>query len=246
MVPIGDLVQGGRDVRCARCQHGWRATASAATDALMSFDGVAPIPATFGKAENALGGFFKPELRRDDPAPVAERTVTDMFFKTPAESEALQPHTVKMPRRSEKWHEILFFVSLGVIFITWAMFDREPIVKVLPVLRGFYDGIGLHVSPAWDGLMFDHVKSEFKYDAGTMKLLVDGVIHNSTAEAQLIPDIKARAIGPDGRVIQSWWVPPPAATIGVGGDVPFHTEVAEPMEHTIDNVNLEFFIRDDK
>ena len=123
--------------------------------------------------------------------------------------------------------------------------DRDVIIKAFPGLRDFYEYLGLHVEHSGAGLMFDHVKSELKYDGGTMKLYVEGVVHNTTSETQFIPDIKARALGPDRRIIQSWWVEAPAATVAAGGDVPFHTEIASPMRRTIEDVYLEFYSRDE-
>ncbi len=177
------------------------------------------------------------------------------MFRTetkPPESASKPEVVPNLPAVIKNWHlqktllRLAGYMVLACALVAWPISARQPIVKVFPGLRGLYDFVGLHVAPAWEGLMFTQVKSELKYDSGTMKLYVDGVIHNSTPEVQLIPDIKARARGPDRRIIQSWWVQSPAATIDAEGDVPFHTEVASPMEHTIEDVYLEFYSRDEK
>jgi hypothetical protein len=148
--------------------------------------------------------------------------------------------------RHRKLFQIFGWLVLVVAALAWPIFDRNPIVKVLPGLRVVYEELGLKLSNSWDGLIFDQVKSELRYDSGTMKLYVDGVIHNTTTEVQFIPAIRARALGPDRRIVQSWSIDPPQETIPAGADVPFHTEIAAPMEHTIENVYLEFYAREVK
>jgi predicted Zn finger-like uncharacterized protein len=138
--------------------------------------------------------------------------------------------------------------GFAIIFVllAWPVLDREPIVKAFPSLRGFYESFGLSIPKTGAGLIFDKVSSELRYDSGTMKLFVDGVIHNSTSETQFIPDIKAAARGADQSVIQSWWVDAPAVTIPGGGEVPFHTEIGATTQRTIEDVYLEFTARDEK
>jgi hypothetical protein len=145
--------------------------------------------------------------------------------------------------------DVMVYISaalLAGVFIFLVFAGRNAIVKTLPVFRGFYTTFGANVPQKWEGLVFDNVKSELKYDSGTMKLFVDGVISNTTEKTKDIPDIKARALGADGSTIQSWWVDAPAPTIDASGSIPFHTEVATPMERTIEDVYLEFISRGEK
>jgi hypothetical protein len=186
-------------------------------------------------------------------------TAAHNFASTPVPSwpsspdKSTPPSPVpNLPAVIEKshWRRTALFVLgtilLAAMLLAWPVLERRAIVKVLPKMHVLFDTIGLHVAPEWEGLIFNNVKSELKYDSGMMKLYVDGTVHNSTSEAQLIPSIKARAMGPDKGVIQSWMIEAPAATIESGGDVPFHTEVATSMEHTIEDVYLEFTSQDEK
>lgn len=149
-----------------------------------------------------------------------------------------------------KWKRYVYRIIGGIAIlaalISWPILARQQITEVMPSLRGFYENLGLDIAHSGSGLIFDQVKSELRYDGGTMRLYVDGVIHNTTPEAQLIPDIKANALGPDSHVIQSWWVDAPAATVDAGGEVPFHTEINATMTQTIASVYLEFHARDEK
>ena len=44
--------------------------------------------------------------------------------------------------------------------------DRDQIVRVLPSLRGAYQLLGFSIEHSTNGLIFDEVKSELRYDAG--------------------------------------------------------------------------------
>ncbi|MFA5040112.1 MAG: hypothetical protein WC464_00570 [Bdellovibrionales bacterium] len=138
---------------------------------------------------------------------------------------------------------LVFFVALLVF---GSIGGRQLIVKTLPGLRGSYSAVGLSVLPEWDGLIFDEVKSELKYDSGTMRLFVDGTIRNASDDTKRLPDIKARALGADGSVIQSWLIDAPAEVIEPWGMISFHSDVATPMERTIEDVYLEFTSRREK
>jgi hypothetical protein len=135
---------------------------------------------------------------------------------------------------------------LLLVIVVWPVLDRQQIAEVIPALKGAYEFLGLPINHTGAGLVFNQVKSEIKYDSGMMRLVVDGIVHNTTDDMQIIPDIKARALGPDSHIIQSWWVPAPAATVAAGGDVPFHTEVNASTQKTIDDVYLEFYPQDEK
>jgi len=140
------------------------------------------------------------------------------------------------------------FAKVAIVIcaiVIWPIMDRQQIMVVMPQLTGLYEFFHLTASHSAGGLIFDQVKSELKYDSGMMHLVVDGVIHNMTPEMQFIPNIKAQALGPDGRVIQSWWIPAPAATIAASSDLPFHTEVNASMKQTIEDVYLEFHAQDE-
>jgi hypothetical protein len=136
-------------------------------------------------------------------------------------------------------------IFLGGVFVVGLLasgfvLERQPIAKALPGLKGVYKAMGLSLPVDWEGLIFEEVKSELKYDSGTMRLYVDGTIHNTTPDIKIIPDIRARALGADKSVIQSWWVDAPAPTLDPDGRISFHTEVASPMERTIEDVSLDF------
>jgi hypothetical protein len=221
MVPAEAFASGGRQVRCARCRHEWYAKLPSHIDVFVA------------------------------PAPVEPKKLSS----SPASLGALQTEAMPTPNlpaiiKKYVWMPYVKRALLGIALIggvvIWPLIYREPIVKAIPSLRGFYETFGLYIAHSGKGLIFDQVKSELRYDGGTMKLFVDGVVHNTTTDTQFIPDIRARALAPDKSIIQSWWVPAPAVTVGGGEDIPFHTEIVSPMQHTIEDVYLEFYAEDEK
>lgn len=238
MVKIGDFVQAGREVRCARCQHAWHADLTNPQDLKAGTGDIPPIPADLGKPQRVGADSASSNLPK-------ERSLREMLADLPA-SRDLAPESQKTAKKLIKWNEIGFFFSLSGLFLVWIILDREPIVKVFPFLRPSYDAIGLHIAPAWEGLIFDKVKARQFYDAGAMKLVIDGVVYNSNDAMEFVPDIKAGVRSPDRQLIQSWWIDAPQATIKAGGTVPFHTEVNVQTGRTIDDISLEFFYREDR
>lgn len=229
LVHIGLFAQGGRRVRCANCKNEWQVKLPATVDVILSAPAPMPPPqgaslSSFSSRPPPLGG---PDATANKPTPNLPAVINK-----------------KLPQKVV-W-ALYALAVLIAIFVFGSVLGRYSIVKAVPALRGSYNAVGLSVLPEWDGLIFDEVKSELKYDSGTMKLFVDGDVRNATEEIKKLPDIKAQALGPDKKVIQSWWVDAPAATIEPWGKVNFHTEVATPMERTIEDVYLEFVSRKDK
>ncbi len=89
------------------------------------------------------------------------------------------------------------------------IFMRQSVVEIWPSFEGFYDSIGLHIYHYGEGLNLEKVRSELRYEGGRMNLVVEGKIHNASANIQAVPAIQAIAIGADGKPIQSWQIDPP-------------------------------------
>ncbi|MDE1902012.1 MAG: hypothetical protein KGI37_10270 [Alphaproteobacteria bacterium] len=208
---IGLFAQGGRQVRCVRCRHEWRASLPVHIDVYMPPPDLTPEPPPYEPAANL-------------PAVTKARPFAFLFTD---KTKKLAQHTAK----------IAFFAALIILSFVAL---RGVIVRFDPHLITLYRAADIDVARARPKLAFEQVSSNIKYDGGTMHLFVDGVIRNTTSREQQVPDIKAMALGPDGSVIQSWQVSSPATTIEANGAVSFHTGINTPMNQTIENVRLEF------
>lgn len=222
LVQIGLFAQGGRRVRCARCKYEWHVKLPTAVDV------VTPIPEFFSSPETNSG-----------PSP-------PKFQNFKNEPPANLPAVIENRRFPKKEWLLMAFVILVAVFALALVAAWRSVIKAYPQSRALYEAIGLNDRPAWTGLVFEDAKSEMKYDSGKMRLFVEGAIRNASGKRKAIPDIEAHALGADKSVILSWRVDAPAATIEPGEKIPFHTEIASPMEHTIEDVSLECVSRREK
>lgn len=129
---------------------------------------------------------------------------------------------------------IVIFVLILVLIL-----NRQDIAGRWPKMESLYVGLGLHIRHTGEGISIDDVRSELQYESGVVRLFVEGKIHNTTERNQLVPNILASAMGPDGHIIQSWQIDAPAAKLSPGEIVPFRTSIKAPEEMVAD-VNLEF------
>ena len=116
--------------------------------------------------------------------------------------------------------------------------DRREIVRRWPKADKFYDAVGLHIYHIGEGLSLRQVRSEMRFE-GETQLAVEGQIHNDTDKPQTIPPILAAAIGPDGKIMQSWQIDPPAATLAPSESVPFTSAIHAP-QGSVTEINLHF------
>jgi len=219
--PIGLFAQGGRRVRCAYCKYEWHEKLPTSVE--VNFPAV-NIPSFLEEPHKSAD----PSLPHK-PLWIRKRNLLmkngNKFPAFPG-MERFSPQALKA-------------AGLGLLAMMTSLF----------LVIWIFGGEASAPPPEheeWKGLFFDEVKSELRYDGGTMKLFVDGLVGNSAEETKELPDIRARALGVDRREVQKWLVERPARTIKSGERIPFHTEVATPMERTIDDVHLEFTPRKEK
>lgn len=157
------------------------------------------------------------------------------------------PVVTRKPFSFPYWQGV--WAGLAVILLialVWLIFDRQHIARHWKSMEPFYNAIGLYIYYPGDGLEFESVRSELKYDAGVTKLVLDGKVKNKTKNNQIVPNIVAQALGSDGQVIQSWQIDAPKATLAPDEEADFTSSINTP-KGTVVNVNLNFAeIKDDK
>ncbi|MDD3029091.1 MAG: zinc-ribbon domain-containing protein [Alphaproteobacteria bacterium] len=253
LVQIGLFAQGGRRVRCARCKHVWPVTLSNAID-------VVEVPPDFS--------LRRPEMERDvsglssmpPPPPFLRKKTdsadskTDSSSDSPSESKdrsplpspASPPGAVALPavvaQKSFVGNAVVLLcgVLVGIVLVLILMLGLHALSEASFGSGAFSSVVDLPDKPSRGGLVFGDVKSELRYDSGTMKLFVDGVIKNTGRFSKDIPAVRAQALSVDGAVIKTWWINIKAQKVRAGETVRFHTEIPAPMERTIEDVFLEF------
>ncbi len=171
------------------------------------------------------------------PPPVAART------PDPEPAAPAKPQTIPLPEEPLpswlRWSiRIGAAVILGVLFLG-LVFGRQQAAKMWPFTEGVYNKIGLHIYHAGEGLGFEQVRSELRYNGGITQLIIEGGIHNETRNTQQIPDILASAVGPDGKIMQSWQIDAPAARVFAGETLRFRSTINAPRG-TVTEINLVF------
>ncbi len=214
LVPATAFTAGPRQVRCARCGHSWLADLPQEVSAALTVAGTSTHSPT---------SFTEPPFVT---VPIPEGSNLPALWKDP------------------KWHKaklgIIIGLSLiGVCLLSWLILDRQAIAFRLPIMERIYNAVGLTISHVEGGLSLQQVRSEQKYDSGAMRLVIDGEIHNDDQSPKKVPDIQASAIGPDGKVMQSWRIPAPVATLKPGAKEPFQSVIDTP-EGTVVEINLSF------
>ncbi len=106
-------------------------------------------------------------------------------------------------------------------------------------MQRHYIALGLVTEAPAEKLVLRNVRSERRYMDGAMHLVVNGEIASQAEKTQVVPTLLAEAIGPDGRLIQSWQIAPPEATLKHGAVVPFSSAILSP-EGTVVEINLSF------
>lgn len=198
---------GPRQVRCARCSHGWQAELPKEIDAVGAPPVVDPTP--------------------ESVAPIPPGSNLPVIRK-----KSLLPEFQRVFRSSGAVAVFAFFL-LGLVL------GRHWVAEEWPFTESLYDAVGLHIYRSGEGLGFENVRSELRYEGGITLLGVEGNIRNSTPNMQEIPDIMATAIGADGNSLQSWRIDAPAIKVAPGEVIPFRSSIKLP-QGTVAEINLEF------
>jgi predicted Zn finger-like uncharacterized protein len=202
---------GPRQVRCAKCKHGWKA------ELPNDIDVVAPPP-------------LEPDPIPETVAPVPEGS------NLPTVTEKVPKFYFKL--NLTKTQRLATMLTCAVVLVLLVVF-RQPVVNRWAFMEPIYTFAGLYVYHPGDELEFQQVRSELKYDGGVTKLVLSGKIKNKTKKSQTVPNIVADAIGPDGVAIQSWQIDAPTARLDPEAEASFTSAINAP-QGTVVNVLMNF------
>jgi len=128
--------------------------------------------------------------------------------------------------------------SFLVLIIIFFLFSHDYVVSRWPAMQSIYVSIGL-ADYEYEKLILSNITSKRQYVDGAMQLIVSGIINCRAKKTQVIPYINADAVSPDGRIIQSWQIKPPKATIKPKESMRFKSIIISPLE-TVTEINLSF------
>jgi predicted Zn finger-like uncharacterized protein len=198
-VDEAEFAEGPRTVRCSRCTHSWLA--------------VMPSEPVRDLVEQILAV----------PLDAPEKLAVGKASTAP----------LNLTRRETKyfWHRD--WMSAGILVgsalvLLLLLLGRTIVAQIFPSTEGIYNSIGLHIYHLGEGLSLQQVRSEMQFEGGMTMLTINGVIHNETDKPQPVPNILAAAIGPDGKIMQSWQIDAPKAIVEPGQDIPLSSEIRAP------------------
>jgi predicted Zn finger-like uncharacterized protein len=210
LIPASAFATGSRQVRCARCKHSWKAELPKEIEVV-----AAPMPE------------LPPPPQKAAPIPPGSNL----------------PTVVKAPLLIRLWQTqragIITFLAVlcvGIALGNW-LAPQIKLPKNLPA--SLPDAMGISLDASEEGLEFVQMRSELKYDDGITKLILNGKIKNKSKKSQNVQPIIAQAVGPDGNVIQSWQIDPPAAKLGPEEEAAFSSSINAP-KGTVVNVIMNF------
>jgi predicted Zn finger-like uncharacterized protein len=248
-VPEGALGTKGRNMKCARCSHVWRAMAQPMVDevplesppaktkrglplddvtARMFADQEAAGDIALAEIESlGLSGEGEERLQEEED-PFAE--MSDLMRARRPESmpdmyEARVPKPARRKGGIILWIVFLFILLAAIAFGLYYLQDR--IIDRFPGLAKYYDMAGVRQEDVGVGLNFRNYNSERLVQDNNEVLIVRGVIANTTGQKKDIPLLRL-ALYNGANLLQEKVVAPPQPTLDAKATVGFKVTLEQP------------------
>jgi predicted Zn finger-like uncharacterized protein len=174
----------GRMVRCAACQHTWRARASDAPAA--------------GLDEDADDEGLATALDADDP--IGE-------LAAPPPSEPKLPERPLAPGALNTRAALIGWAAGGagvLALVTLAVLFRVEVVGLWPRMASAYAAVGFEVTA--EGLVFEGVSAAPGYTDGEPTLTISASVRNTSGRVRAVPPVRIGLYDQDGDEVFSWAV----------------------------------------
>ena len=210
LVDAAAIGPAGRQVRCARCQHGW--FQEPAVDLPRS------VPSFSGGA--ASGGAASPGAE----SPAQEAGSTPSRRPAPLRQGANLPALPDAGRRDRLgWLMLGLFVAA---LLAAAGLLRQQIMTAWPQTAPLYAALGIN-APA-SSLALQEISVSQGMHAGRPALTVKGVILNQGSSTVAVPPVLVKLHNAAGRDIYTWTHQLPEKTLEAGSRIEFETSLADP------------------
>jgi predicted Zn finger-like uncharacterized protein len=254
------LGAGGRTVRCARCRNTWFAKA----------EDLVPDPAMAGAEAGGAVEVEDNHSFVEPIAPLIQPVVpwNDMVMVEVASSPPLAPDAPAatavppvQPKSPVSGRDIVAagrraFGSSGArtetrlgfaalilgLIVAIGLTAREPLVRAVPGLAGFYTAIGLPVNLR--GLEFHDLRTSYEAQEGMNVLVIEGELVNPTRQTRDIARLRLAVHGADDRELYSWTALLPRDKLLARESLTFRSRLASPPEEGA-RVSVRFLVRSD-
>lgn len=200
MVDSAAIGVGGRPVRCGRCRHEWIA--------LPTIEMPPPAPAA---------------VEPPRPEPVVAR-IPDV---APPQPPLSVPRARRVSMGAMVGWVLLGLVVLGVI---GSVLQRKALIAEYPKVEPIFAALGLATpTAAGDGLVLEDLASSRTSQEGTVTLLVEGRIVNTSQETRDVPTMRGSLRDASDREVQAWTFDVPNRRLARGESTKFKTELRNPQ-----------------
>ena len=208
----------GRVVRCSKCGHSWTQ--------------MPPVEAPHGEDGSAAPAEPAPIAPPEAPAaaPTSERTMRGLGAVVPGERPVRRGARARRPERASPLARALW-VLLAVTVATTAIAAvvwRDAIIQTWPAAAPLYEQVGLGDDPPDAALGLGNVSWKAENRDGIRVLSVEGEVANLARIPQMVPPIHGVLYDKEDRVLQRWTFAAPAARLGPGERIAFHSELPNP------------------
>lgn len=220
------LGESGRSVRCGNCGHSWHQTPPAAESEPRAETSAATDADPLSAAE------------AEPQAPVRPRRIDSLDKLDEQRGRGQRRAAESAKKRSLSglvgWVLLVVFV-LGVA--GGLVVAREQIMAFAPGTAVYYESVGLGTKGG-TGLDLRDVTSIRRTIDGERRLIVKGVIVNTSDRTLAVPKLRASLVDPDGAELGNWIFAADSSELPPGGVTTFETVAADPPREG--NLNLVF------
>ncbi len=245
----------GRTVRCARCRNTWfarvedlipeKALALAEGEDLRP-DTVAPAAPVIQPPvqwnDMVMVDVPSPSLVPGDPDATAVPPI-DPSSRAGGSQEAVVAALRARSRGNAKRDARLSAIALVLgLIVVIGMTAREPLVRAVPNLAGFFEVIGMPVNLR--GIDFAELRTSVEQQDGVDVLVIEGDLVNVTRYTRDLPRLRLAVHGADGRELYTWTALLPRETLLARESLTFRSRLASPPEDAT-RVSVRFLHRTD-
>lgn len=192
----------GRKVRCAGCGHVW----------FQMPDTSVPSP----ELETIVHDRDEDGFERRPVFPSGP--IEDDFEPPPKPKKAKKPRAPRQPM-SKGVMAAWAVLALAVAGIgAGGVVARDAVVAAWPKMAVVYDTIGLMPEPPGTGLELRNVRSQQHLDNGTLVLVVEGQVVNTSTEQRRVPKLRAVSLNAEQHPVKAWGIDP-SATVLLPGEI---------------------------
>jgi predicted Zn finger-like uncharacterized protein len=121
---------------------------------------------------------------------------------------------------------LLFALVVGNV--AGAIFARDVVMDDYPQTKAIYAFFGFDVPPPGDGLRLNSVNSSRTTIDGTLALVIEGKVTNTTASRRSVPTMRGSLRDAKDQELQSWTFTAANPKLDAGETTTFRTEIKQP------------------